>query len=348
MRSASGVGGRSAGRGAARKPAETAARAGISAAEGRSRSATRGKRTHQTAVPRNSANIPAQKDRREELMTTPLLNLDLARRMELAEAHAAVGGAETMRRLRPDSGAAVEQIAGGFAIFCGANSPTTQAVGMGLDGPVSEEEFGQLENFYRSRGEPVRVETCPLADASLLGHFGTRNYRVTEFSNVMALPLDEEPGLQNWAGPLPGVVIEQVGHGQMDLWTLTVSQGFAEKGPVVPEIMEVMKMFALSPGVECYLARVDGKVAGGGTLAIRDGVAGLFGASTLPAFRRRGVQAALLHARLARAAEAGCDLAVCLAQPGSTSQRNIVRRGFTVLYTRVKFERELELGNIAK
>jgi len=281
-------------------------------------------------------------------MTAPLLNIELARRIELAEAQAAVGGAETMRRLRPESGAAVEPIAGGFAIYCGANSPTTQAVGMGLDGPVNDEEFDRLENFYGSRSEPVRVETCPLADASLIGHFGKRGYRVTEFSNVMALSLDRESGLENWEGPLPGVGIEQVGHGPIDLWTLTVSQGFAEKGPVVPEIVDVMKMFALSVGVECYLARVDGKVAGGGTLAIRDGVAGLFGASTLPAFRRRGVQAALLHARLARAAEAGCDLAVCLAQPGSTSQRNIVRRGFTVLYTRVKFERELYSSNPAQ
>jgi hypothetical protein len=28
-----------------------------------------------------------------------------------------------------------------------------------------------------------------------------------------------------------------------------------------------------------------------------------------------------------------------LAQPGSASQRNVQRQGFTVLYTRVKFER---------
>lgn len=279
-------------------------------------------------------------------MAIPLLNLELARRIELAEAYAAVGGAETMLRLRPESGAAVEQIAGGFAIYCGANSPTTQAVGVGLDGPVSEEEFERLENFYCSRSEPVRVETCPLADASLIGHFGKRGYRVTEFSNVMALPLDDGHDAKNWEGRTSEVATEKVGHGQIDLWTLTVSQGFAEKGPVVPEIVEVMKMFALSPGVECHLARVDGKVAGGATLAIRDGVAGLFGASTLPAFRKRGVQTALLHARLKRAAEAGCDLAVCLAQPGSTSQRNIVRRGFTVLYTRVKFEREFESGKV--
>jgi len=32
-------------------------------------------------------------------------------------------------------------------------------------------------------------------------------------------------------------------------------------------------------------------------------------------------------------------LAACIAQPGSSSQRNVVRQGFSVLYTRVKFER---------
>src|SRR4029077_19122462 len=79
--------------------------------------------------------------------------------------------------------AAVERIAGGFAIYCGAGSPVTQAVGLGLEGADSEEEFDRLEDFYRSRKEPVRVETCPLADASLVRHFGERGYRVTEFSN---------------------------------------------------------------------------------------------------------------------------------------------------------------------
>jgi GNAT superfamily N-acetyltransferase len=281
-------------------------------------------------------------------LNVPFLTLELAQRIELAEAQAAVESAETLNRLRPGSGAAVERIAGGFAIYCGANSPITQAVGMGLDGPVSEEEFDRLEHFYHSRKEPVRVEACPLADPSFIEQFGKRGYRVTEFTNVMALPLDGASGDDSRPEQPAGMSIEKIGHDQIDLWTLTVSQGFSEDFPVAEEILEVMKMFALSPSAECYLARIDGKVAGGGTLAIRDGVAGLFGASTLPAFRNRGVQTALLHARLARASGAGCDLAVCLARPGSTSQRNIVRRGFAVLYTRVKFERDFESGNLAK
>ena len=273
-------------------------------------------------------------------MTPLILDLALARRIELAEAHAAVDCAEALERMRPGGVGAVERIAGGFAIYCGAGSPVTQAVGLGLDGAVSEEEFERLEEFYRSREEPVRVETCPLADASLVRHFGERGYRVTEFSNVMALPLCGSSSAAAATGnPPAGVTIERIGNQQMDLWTLTVSQGFSENFPVTQEILEVMKMFALGANVECYLARVDGAVAGGATLALRQGVAGLFGASTLPAFRNRGVQTALLKERLRRAMTENCDLAVCIAQPGSSSQRNVVRQGFSVLYTRVKFER---------
>jgi hypothetical protein len=267
------------------------------------------------------------------------LNLELARRIEHAEAQAAVECAEALERFRPGSGAAVRRVAGGFAVYCGKSSPITQAVGMGLDGPVSAEEFDWLEEFYRLRKEPVRAETCPLADPSFIELFGQRGYRVTEFSNVMARPVSSEEVCPE---PPKGVTIEKIGKDQIEAWTQTVAQGFAEQFPVSHELLEVMRMFASGPKTECYLARVDGKVAGGGTLALHDGVAGLFGASTLPVARKRGVQTALLQRRLARASQAGSDIAVCIAQPGSSSQRNIVRQGFRVLYTRVKFERAWE------
>ena len=60
----------------------------------------------------------------------------------------------------------------------------------------------------------------------------------------------------------------------------------------------------------------------------------LTGAATVPAHRRRGVQTALLSARLADAAAAGCDVAVITTQPGSKSQQNAQRQGFDLLYTR--------------
>ena len=277
-------------------------------------------------------------------MSRLMLDLALARRIELAEARAAAGAAAALMRLRPDAGVAVDEIAGGYAVYCGPNSPVTQAVGLGLDGPVSEEEFDHLEEFYRSRKEPARVETCPLADASFIEQFGKRCYRVTEFTNVMARPVSESDTASAPQSSSTGVTIERVAAENIDLLTLTVSQGFAEHLPVTQEILGVMRAFASADHVECYLARWNGSVAGGGIVIVRDGIAGLFGASTLAGFRNRGVQTALLKTRMARAAESGCDLAVCLAQPGSTSQRNVVRQGFTVLYTRVKFERDFAAG----
>ena len=271
-------------------------------------------------------------------MANIILDLELAREIELAEASAAVGCAEMMRAMRPDSVGAVERIAGGFAVYCGADNPVTQAVGLGLSGPVTTEEFDRLEAFYFSRNEPVRVETCPMADATFLEHFNKRGYRVTEFSNVMLRPLGSD---STWTVP-PRIEIRRAAPEELDVWVMTVAQGFAGNYPVTQELLSVMKMFALGKNTDCYLASIDGRIAGGGTLAVRGRIAGLFGASTLPEFRNQGVQTALLFARLRRAVETGCELAMSLAQPGSISQRNITHQGFQTLYTRVKFERGVE------
>ncbi|HET7106723.1 MAG TPA: GNAT family N-acetyltransferase [Candidatus Acidoferrum sp.] len=275
-------------------------------------------------------------------MEYPLLSLELAREIEMAEAQAAVGCAERLRAALGDEAAAVAEVAGGFAIYCGANSPVTQAVGLGLNGAVSKEEFDRLEEFYFSRKEPVRLETCPMADGTLIEHYRERGYYVSEFSNVMVRPVEKTA-----AAVLPGgIEIQKAAEGEIDLWTLTVSQGFAEHYPVTQELLGIMRMFAEGKNTECYFAKVDGKIAGGATLALRGRIAGLFGASTLPQFRNRGVQTALLEARMERAAERGCELAMSIALPGSASQRNITRRGFRTLYTRVKFERQLEAGSL--
>jgi GNAT superfamily N-acetyltransferase len=264
-----------------------------------------------------------------------LLDLELAREIEMAEAEAAVGCAKQLMEKQADAGGAVERVAGGYAVYCGAGNPITQAVGLGLHGPVSAGEFDQLEAFYFGRNEPVRVETCPLADATLFEFYKERKYFVSEFSNVMVRRVCDGDVMPSGSG----IEIRLAGPEELDLWVMTVAQGFAENYPVTQELLGVMKMFASSPQTECYLARIEGRVVGGATLALRGRIAGLFGASTLPEFRKRGVQTALLQWRLRRAVELKCELAMSLALPGSASQRNITRFGFQSLYTRAKFEK---------
>jgi GNAT superfamily N-acetyltransferase len=264
------------------------------------------------------------------------VDLKLARKLETAEAEAAVACAEALR-LRPKARAAVERIGGGTAVFAGVQSPVTQAIGLGLDGPVTEAEVKRLERFFFRRHDDVRVELCPLAHPSLTEHFGKRGYRVVEYSNVLTLPLGPKAAR---IAKARGIGIELVSEPDVRLWTETVCQGFAEHFPVTPQLKELMSPFALVAGIQCYLARVDGKPAGGAALGLRGDVAGLFGASTLPEFRNRGIQTALVHVRLAAARAAGCTMALCIAQPGSASHRNMERQGFSVAYTRVKFQKD--------
>jgi GNAT superfamily N-acetyltransferase len=80
--------------------------------------------------------------------------------------------------------------------------------------------------------------------------------------------------------------------------------------------------------------------AGGGSAAFHGNIGGLFGASTLPPFRRRGIQTALMKVRLQWLAQQGCTMAHIITHPGTTSQRNMERAGFRSTYTRTKIVRQ--------
>lgn len=265
------------------------------------------------------------------------IDIDLARRVEMAEANAGRECADAFHRLHPEFPIAVQEIAGGIAVFAGSDSPVTQAIGVGLNGPVADAELDALAAFFKSRNAPAALELCPLIDMSLYERLAARGYKLLEVSDVLLFDdLAQALAARPPAAP-PGVSIRAATRDDSQLWTHTVAQGFAEHFPVTQSMLNVMEGFCHRSGPCSFLlAYVDGEPAGGGVVSAYQGVAGLFGASTLPAFRRRGVQSALLSARLAWARKHGCELAVSIAQPGSISHRNIERFGFRVAYTRTK------------
>jgi GNAT superfamily N-acetyltransferase len=246
-------------------------------------------------------------------------DIALARRVEAAEASVARGCAR--------SGAATLEVAGGCAVFAGAGSPLTQAVGLGLNGSVSQADLDSLAAFFRSREAPLRIDVCPLADAGFLEALAARGCRVTEFNNVLAMPL---------AGHevTPSLRVRLMGPAEEDLWSLTVGRGFFEEARLTPDEMDVGRDIAAMPSVECYLAFDGGEAAAGAALAVRDGLATLFADSAIARFRRRGLHGELIAARLAEASARGCDMAAACTKPGSPSQRNYERAGFRVIYTK--------------
>jgi GNAT superfamily N-acetyltransferase len=247
----------------------------------------------------------------------------LARRIEAAEAANARG----CTAVYPE--AAALEVAGGCAIFAGADSPLTNAVALGLNGPVSEDEISALENFFRCRGARVTVDLCPLADPGFLHALSQRGYRPTEFNNVLVKRL---AGTEIALTPR----IRRALPDEADLWSYTVGRGFFEQPQLTTEEMDVGRAIFAMPSAMCYLSVTEhGEAAGGAASAIYSGLATLFADSTIARFRNLGLHRELIAARLNEALAQGCDMATASTEAGSSSQRNYERMGFEVAYTKV-------------
>jgi ribosomal protein S18 acetylase RimI-like enzyme len=265
-------------------------------------------------------------------------DLELARRLEMTDALAGVEFARSWARLNSFDGQAFLAVGGGYAGFGGVDSPLTQAFAVGLQGPVTEDDFSSMEEFYKSHGAPVNIETCPLADPSLLQLLNERHYRPIEYSNVFVRELTQSEA-QIWPDPSSRVQIRKPRADEAEAYSLTVIKCFFESVEIPDSFLSVFVSCFFAEATHFFLAEIDGAAAGGGMMSIHNGVASLGGAGTLPEFRNRGIQKALLQARVAKAAELACDLAMVATAPGSGSQRNVERAGFRVAYTRTKFLR---------
>lgn len=273
-------------------------------------------------------------------------DIALARRIEQAECGMLREAAEAVARRRNRADTWAQGIAGGVACYSGQTAPMNKIAGWGFDGLPDEAELQRLEQLYADRGCPVLVELAHLADPALATFLTARGYRLLGFENVLGqrLPAAMKPTAAN------GIHVERCGAGAPDAWVDVVvaafgsldSQGVPSHESFDPQVMkQVMHDLSAAPGLHRYLAYRDGRVAGGASMRICDGIAQLAGAATLPEHRRRGVQTTMLAKRLEDAALLGCDLAVVATLPGSKSQENVQRNGFELLYARAVLVREV-------
>jgi len=262
---------------------------------------------------------------------------DLAERIERVEAQLIAKGSEAAHRR--NAGGFVRPVAGGVASFAEKDSPLNKVAGLGFAGVPAAAELDEIERAFAACGSPVQVELAHLVDPAIGALLTERGYRLVSFENVLGRAPTGRPSR---TAP-PGVWIRPSPEEEFDAWLDVVAAGFAQPDVQgVPSheefprevIANAMRDFTAAAGVTRYIAELDGVIAGGASMRMAEGVAQLTGAATAPAHRRRGVQSALLSARLADAAAAGCDISVVTTQPGSKSQQNAQRQGFDLLYTR--------------
>lgn len=262
----------------------------------------------------------------------------LSRRIEAAEARFTLSCGQVVQRVRPACAAIASAIGGGAAVFSGEVSPFDKVIGIGFE-PLDWAAFDEFEANVRSRGGTVQVELATRADSEVAQALTARGYRLVGFEDVLGVHL---AGLEA-ARQASDIETRRVAPGELDGWIDAVVSGHAHsnEGDPAPHesfardaIERVYRDLEKIDGFERYVAYRGGAIAGGASMRVDARIAQLTGAATLPAHRRRGVQTALTHTRLAEARRAGCEIAAVTTLPGSKSEENVSRLGFSVLYTR--------------
>ncbi len=183
------------------------------------------------------------------------------------------GECARLSRLNPESGATTLAVGGGYAAFLGAGSPLSQALGLGLSGPVRETEVRALEDFFRQRKTSTQIEVASLADPTLLSLLGRLGYHVAHQTHVLVhtlrsanpnglsgSPLEAEPE----RGMSAEICVTKVKPSEIGTWASSVLRCFFD-GPEGPPavLLEGAVAMASIPAVSGWLVRLDDRVAGG-------------------------------------------------------------------------------------
>jgi ribosomal protein S18 acetylase RimI-like enzyme len=275
----------------------------------------------------------------------------LAARIERAECATASAFAELARMRQPDT--LIAPIGGAAAVYGGPGAPFNKLAGLGF-APFDEDVLAAIEREFDARQAPLQAEFSALGDTRIATTLARRGYHLVNFEHVLGFELSRaavERAADEYAtAERTGVTVRRMRDDEHRPWIDTVTTGFETPdvfdGPPSHEsysrelLEQVFEDVARIPGMVRYVAHRDGVLAGGGSLRIIDGIAQLAGAATLPEHRRRGVQSALLRARLVDATRSGCDIAIVTTQPASKSQENVQRAGFSLLYARAVMVRQ--------
>ncbi|WP_104991653.1 GNAT family N-acetyltransferase [Deinococcus sp. NW-56] len=231
--------------------------------------------------------------------------------------------AEAAAHARYGESGAVAHFGPLVAVHAGPDLPVNAAWHGGTEG-LTEAELDGFEAFCAQHGQPATLHVLSHDAPALLPTLRARGYALDYVLHAHTHDLTALP-------PPPALTVrEEPG---ADFWADLSARGFG------PGTGAIMRLVAHAAGTRRLVAEVNGQPAGTAALGVTQGVAAFYGTSTRPEFRGRGVQTALLAARLHLAAEAGADFSSVFVTPGSGSERNVRRAGFQVAGGRLTFTR---------
>jgi len=206
-----------------------------------------------------------------------------------------------------------------------------RVIGLGLDAPARHGEVRAAVERFRAAGvRNFGVQLAPAATPPAAGDWlaaaglAVRDSWTKVFRAVG--PVAEAP---------TDLRVEAAGPSEGRAFAAVTTEGFG----MPPLLRPWLAATVGRPGWHHYLAWSGSEPVAGGALFVHGDVGWLGIASTLPAARRRGAQAALMARRLADGAALGCRWFVTetgkdLPERPNPSFHNMVRAGFVVAYDR--------------
>ena len=256
----------------------------------------------------------------------PIPNADIVRRVHLAESRYTASRLGVLARL-PNNPVGIEirdLEDGGLAMQARfiPNMHFNRVAGL-----TDASKVGVLTAWYRDRGITGHFDVVPgFTPEAVIAELWAYNFSHVSFhATLFARPASAQPSA-------PGVTVELV-----DATTLEEFLDCHCRGWEIPNL-EGFKAntrgWLTEPGWRLYLARYYDRPAGTAILFQDGNTAYCADSACDPELRGHGVHAALLARRLEDAGALGCDLVCAMAAYLSTSHRNMIRAGFSLLHTK--------------
>lgn len=215
-------------------------------------------------------------------------------------------------------------------------------VGFGMGGPVTGQDLATIENLYSDNDISAEFDLCSHAHPSTLQLLASNGYAVNGWLSSYVRVLTDDD-LLGQVPEIPEIQVSRVTPDRVDEFIRFAVAGFKDNGRPEELLRTLARIASTRADTTLYIAMVNGNIAGSGGLAMiettNEKVAHLYIDSTLPQYRGRGVQAALIRTRLSDARKAGFDLASVGVRPGTGSARNIERAGFSLAYVKASFRK---------
>lgn len=208
-----------------------------------------------------------------------------------------------------------------------------RAIGFGIVAAADGASVAAVLRHYAELEAEARIEVAegivPPAAIRLLRRHGFRQEREAHVVHVRTAPRPPQ------VRAVRGLVIDTVRQRDVRRFGKLARAGFeedGERGAFVERSTAAVLRRATPGRFIGYIGRIDGDAAATGIVCLTPGVGGLYSDTTLPEFRGRGVQPAMIRSRIERGLRRGRRIFTARTEGANASARNYQQTGFVPLY----------------